>query len=635
VKTSRKYQHGALALAMVTVFIIIVTGCAEKITGTGESNLVAVNLTLKAGPSVSFRLTVSGADMETIEALMGPSDTELITVVQVPPGLDRLFVVEASDLEGVVMYRGEELHDVTTLLTLDLTIDMPPVVPMLYLNPHYSTVEAGNSFVLTVCVNELVGLTGGGFGISLEGDGSNSKLFDAAVIDTVILDAGLIELGISLNFSRDSVASGFISFNSEGTVLVDENGDGCLLKIHCSSQDLWLDGPVSVIPSMEFENLNGIGIPLGDVHLDSARIRVFRVDSPESYLGTEDLDFGVSMVELNAGEIMMAGSTLIADFEAEVFEYFLSVRRLDQNLQPVFEELLPWSGEQTTVGLARGTSGFFGLGTDSQFGGEVIYFDDIGGEIWRSGLGAIRELYDIASRPGGGCIISGSYSNDGDHLYLAALAEDGTFVPYEPTNFSANEEYRAVVVFEDGTVAAAGTVKPFSANLKNIIVGKYTFNNEFIPIWERELVTNNDRIAHDLLATPDGGLLVVGRTSPTSNVPSDVLAVKLDTDGNIEWERTFAAQGTDLGLAVTMSDGGSYVIAGWTLFPRSTTRDVLVIKISAAGDLIWQRIHGGAEDDLAMDIVPAGNGFVLTGLTSPGPLGSVDVLMLRLDSEGR
>jgi len=89
VKTSRKYQHGALALAMVTMFIIIVTGCAEKITGTGESNLVAVNLTLKAGPSVSFRLTVSGADMETIEALMGPSDTELITVVQVPPGLDR------------------------------------------------------------------------------------------------------------------------------------------------------------------------------------------------------------------------------------------------------------------------------------------------------------------------------------------------------------------------------------------------------------------------------------------------------------------------------------------------------------------------------------------------------------------
>ncbi len=143
-KTSRKHQHWAAALAMVTVFIIIATGCAEKITGTGQSNRVSVNLTLKAGPAVSFRLTVSAADMDTIKALMGPSDTELVTVVDVPLGVDRLFVVEALAIDGVVMYRGEELHDVTGLVPLDLTIDMPPVAPMLYLNPHFSTVEAGN-----------------------------------------------------------------------------------------------------------------------------------------------------------------------------------------------------------------------------------------------------------------------------------------------------------------------------------------------------------------------------------------------------------------------------------------------------------------------------------------------------------
>ncbi len=632
---SRKYQHWAVALAIVAVSVVVVAGCAEKITGPGQSDRVSVNMTFKAGPAVQFRLTVSAADMDTIRALMGPSDSELVTVVEVPLGVDRRFLVEGLDLEGVVMYSGEEVHDVTALLPLDLSIDMPPVAPMLYLNPHFATVEVGREFVLTVCVNDLVGLTSAGFGISLGDNGSLGKLLDAAVIDTVILDERLVELGIGLNFSRDSATAAFISVQSEGQAIVDEQGDGCLVEIHCSAQDLWTDEPFDLIPTLFLENLNGIDLQLGDVHLDTARMRLVRESGPESYLGTAGIEAGVAMVDLGGGDVMLAGLTLTGDPGGRVFEYFLSVARLDQNLQPEMEELLPWSGEQTTAGLARSSVGFYGLGNNSQVGGEVIHFNEQGGEIWRSELGGNRQMFDIAPRPGGGSIVSGSHSSDGNHFFLAALAENGSFVAFAPTNFSADEEYRAVVAFDDGTVAAAGTSRPFSANVQTLAVGRYTVGGEIAPVWEREFFSNDDRMAHDLLVTSDGGLLVVGRTGALVGGPYDVLAVKLDQDGFIEWERSFAALGNDVGQAVTTARDGSYVITGSTTAAGSSARDVVVVKVSPAGELIWQRVLGGPEDDLAMDIIPRGDGFLVTGLANPGPFGSSDILMLRLDREGR
>lgn len=633
--TIRNHQRVVIALGVLFALTLGTMGCAEKITGPGESSQVAVTLDLKAGPAVSFRLTVSAADIDTIQTLMAFDGSSLTSVVNVPMGASRHFVVEGLDLEGDVLYRGETTTDLVAIQPLVLEIDMPPVVPMIYLNPHFLSVEVGSEFVISVCANDLVGLRDLGFGFSLQGFRKTDKLFATAIIDTVILDPSLEGSGITLQASQEGQSDVFVSLFTEGGTIVDEEGDACLVNIFCSTQDTWQDEPVSLIPQMFLENFGGVEIPGEDIYLDTARLLLYRDQAPESYLGTEGQDVGMALVPTGGGNHMLAGATIISIPGEEVPEYSLYLAELDGDLQPRFETRIPWTSNFTTFGLARGAGGFYAISASGQSGGEVMHVDNSGAEIWRQDLGFNRLVTDVDSRPGGGMIASGLHSNDGNHFFLAAFEPNGEFVTYEPNNFSSDDYFRAVVALNDGTFIAAGTTEDFSSGVQDMVVGMYTLTDAFATVWERRVFRDVNMVPYDLVLNPSGGFLVVGQTSNLNNGPADIMAVMHDADGFSVWERSFEVQGNDTGTAVTATDDGGFVITGYTSTFSSGPRDIPIIKLDAAGNLIWQRVHGGPFSEQAQDIVPNDGGFLLTGTSNEGTIGGQDILMLQVDNEGR
>ncbi len=384
---TRKYQCLAAALAVVVGLILFGAGCADKITGKGSATLVTIDFDLKAGPAVTFLLTITAADMDTIRTLMGPTDNGVATVVEVPPGTDRHFLAEALDINGVVMYRGETVSDVIALQPLDLTIDMPPAVPMVYLNPHYSTVNAGDEFTITICANELVGLSGISMGLSFGEIGKGDKLFDPAVIDTIVIHPDQSAFDGTLFVSSQGPTSVFFNLATEVGPIVDASGDACLVTIHCRTQDTWPSGPIDVIPAIFIETLNGIGVGRDSVYVDTARFRIVRQRVPESYLGGPDDEIGAALVPLAGGGAMLAGNLLSIDPNNESRISSLYVARLDAALQPQPETLIPWNFLQTTTGMAAAAGGgFYAIAADFQNGGEVVFIDDGAGEIWRANL---------------------------------------------------------------------------------------------------------------------------------------------------------------------------------------------------------------------------------------------------------
>lgn len=161
--------------------------------------------------------------------------------------------------------------------------------------------------------------------------------------------------------------------------------------------------------------------------------------------------------------------------------------------------------------------------------------------------------------------------------------------------------------------------------------------------------------AGPILQTADGGYLIVAQTaSKDSDVTgfrggSDTWVLKLSDSGSIRWAKCYGAHGIESSRSVAQASDGGYVLAGWTTsseegFPHhgsSYNTDAYIIKITADGDLVWQKSLGGSNDDYALSIVRTeDDGYLFVGSTRSndgdvsGLNGVIDAWVVKLDTLG-
>ncbi|MEE8440223.1 MAG: hypothetical protein V3S41_00760 [Spirochaetia bacterium] len=139
--------------------------------------------------------------------------------------------------------------------------------------------------------------------------------------------------------------------------------------------------------------------------------------------------------------------------------------------------------------------------------------------------------------------------------------------------------------------------------------------------------------AQAVVATPEGGLLMAGVTGGGASSPGDVYVVKTNAAGAVLWTRTVDRSGNDGAMDVCTTADGGYAIAGVTNSVGAGDYDFYLIKINAAGDILWERTFGSAAADRAFAIgETADGGFVLAGYTRVN--GHEDLYVVRTDSNG-
>jgi len=157
--------------------------------------------------------------------------------------------------------------------------------------------------------------------------------------------------------------------------------------------------------------------------------------------------------------------------------------------------------------------------------------------------------------------------------------------------------------------------------------------------WERTFGGNNDDVGYDVISTSDGGFLFVGHTWSFGN-KQQVYAIKTDINGNLNWEKTYGGSMWDVGNAVIELANGGYIIAGYSNSPNisSGNTDMFLIKIDQYGELIWQKAYGNRgfpNHEWAYDIIQLpDNGFIVVGSRDRYSNGSLNGLIIRVDKEG-
>ena len=165
-------------------------------------------------------------------------------------------------------------------------------------------------------------------------------------------------------------------------------------------------------------------------------------------------------------------------------------------------------------------------------------------------------------------------------------------------------------------------------------------------LWEKIYsYPGNRSLATWMEHTSDNGYIVTGRTNqdliwpPDSN---DIILLKTDDDGNIQWSKIYDTGKDDLGYCVQQTSDGGYIISGFhdsiPLSLEGTTYAIL-IKTDVSGNVIWEKKYEFAVRDLDTGesfpwVVRQTNddGYILTGTTAGSH--AADLYVIRTDPTG-
>jgi hypothetical protein len=303
----------------------------------------------------------------------------------------------------------------------------------------------------------------------------------------------------------------------------------------------------------------------------------------------------------------------------------------------------------------------------------VLRLDASGTILWEKSFGfsGHDHSYDLVETADGGFFFSGFLdvtssngegSTDKSSLTAHGVGEfwgtkidvDGNLEWRKFFGGTNNDRSFGVVNAHDGGYVLAGASESDDFDISDP-KGSYDFwavkvdkNGNFI--WESSFGGTGIDQAQDIMATPDGGYVIVGNTfssdiQVTKNKgQSDVWLIKIDENGQLLWQKSFGGSGFDAAHSVRPTSNGGLLVCGNSksfdgdVSENFGENDIWVFKTDASGNLQWEKSFGGLSLEFGYDALEtqAGN-IVLVGETASEDFpeikskGGIDMVILSFN----
>ncbi len=231
--------------------------------------------------------------------------------------------------------------------------------------------------------------------------------------------------------------------------------------------------------------------------------------------------------------------------------------------------------------------------------------------------------YAIRQTSDGGYIVAGSTepSDEGySNAWVTKLDQAGNVLWQKTYGASSSDSVNSIQQTSDGGYIVAGSTESFGEGYIDVWVLKLDSNGEVL--WLKTYGAVGDDYANSVQQTSDGGYIIVGYTSSFGVGDLDVWVLKLRSDGSVDWQKRYdGSGGDDYANSVQQTSDGGYIIAGYTS-PLGNSRggDAWVLKLQSNGDVLWQKTYGNEREDTALAIQQTvDGGYIVAGYTHPSP----------------
>lgn len=177
-------------------------------------------------------------------------------------------------------------------------------------------------------------------------------------------------------------------------------------------------------------------------------------------------------------------------------------------------------------------------------------------------------------------------------------------------------------------------------------------------LWQRTIGGDRYDGVEEVRETPDGGYIlggasnsdISGEKTENSKGDFDMWIMKIDTNGEIEWQKTIGGNAADDLHSIELTPDGGYIATGESISNISGDKtensrgsyDFWIVKLDASGNIEWDKTLGGTESEGIPKIRVINDGYYICGYSTSNisgektedAIGEEDYWLLRLDNSG-
>lgn len=198
-----------------------------------------------------------------------------------------------------------------------------------------------------------------------------------------------------------------------------------------------------------------------------------------------------------------------------------------------------------------------------------------------------------------------------------------------------SEYLKKIISTSDNSLLSAGYTRSYGAGGLDFWLVKTNLSGGML--WSKSFGGTGSEEAEDVIESSNSDYILVGDTSSYGAGAYDIWVLRLDSDGNHLWNKTFGGSSSDHIRGVYEDGNGDLYLNGYTGSYGAGSNDLWIIKLDSNGNEIWNKTYGGTGSEIfkkrGFTTTSDGN-FVYTGLTTSFGAGSNDIWLLKIDTNG-
>jgi uncharacterized delta-60 repeat protein len=363
---------------------------------------------------------------------------------------------------------------------------------------------------------------------------------------------------------------------------------------------------------------------------------VFDTIWQKTYGGSDDdIANGVTMLE--DGDIAIIGECK----SAGAIRGDICVSRVNKNGDTKWRKLIKGEKEDRGMAISRAKDGnLLIVGSGKSFndnGDRDLYIAKLsldGKVIWHRTFGGDRDEFagGIAGTNDGGVLVVGdseSFSKRGYRdILIIRLDRDGKKISERRIGGKRGEEAKALTRTADGNFMMVGSREVNRAGDSDFFLLKLDQNGR--KIWARTFGGSDHDVLNAVAPTPDGGIVATGSTRSFGSKQSDLSVMYFNKRGKLIWHKVYGYDYYDEGNAITMTKSGGFMVVGKTNSMGEGEYDTYVIALNNKGSLIWSKLYGSRENDIAHGVTRTTDGAIIIVGESDSFKRSKDFYMIKL-----